>query len=82
MTVLTGFYSQDMRTQLSQERESVRRITLQKDLEIREQQGKIEKAVSLVREMAKTLVLTFVTDPGTRQDSRIPRRSRDEQDAS
>ena len=35
-----------MRTQLSQERESVRRLTLQKDLEIREQQGKIEKAVS------------------------------------
>ncbi|PIL25424.1 hypothetical protein GSI_13314 [Ganoderma sinense ZZ0214-1] len=36
--------SQDMRPQLSQERESVRPVTLQKDLEIRDQQGEIEKA--------------------------------------
>ena len=44
-SLLTCQYSQDLRTQLSQERESVRRLTLQRDIEIKELQGKAEKAV-------------------------------------
>ncbi|PIL22755.1 transporter [Ganoderma sinense ZZ0214-1] len=48
--------AQDMRAQLSQERESVRRITLQKDLEIREQQGKIEKATQELGRTRESLV--------------------------
>ncbi|KAI0699945.1 hypothetical protein C8T65DRAFT_709807 [Cerioporus squamosus] len=43
--------NQDLRTQLTQERESVRRISLQKDIEVRELQGKIEKAT---QELGKT----------------------------
>ncbi|KAM5539450.1 hypothetical protein V8D89_006902 [Ganoderma adspersum] len=48
--------AQDMRTQLSQERESVRRLTLQKDLEIREQHGKIEKATQELGKTRESLV--------------------------
>ena len=44
MTDLTC--SQDLRTQLAQERESVRRLSLQKDIELKEIQGKVEKTVS------------------------------------
>ncbi|KAI0647815.1 hypothetical protein C8Q79DRAFT_924901 [Trametes meyenii] len=36
--------NQDMRTQLTQERESVRRVTLQRDLDLKELQSKIDKA--------------------------------------
>lgn len=41
----TTIHSQDLRTQLVQERESVRRLTLQRDIELKELQGKAEKAV-------------------------------------
>ncbi len=44
-TKLMLYYSQDLRTQLTQEREAVRRISLQKDIEVKELQGKIDKAV-------------------------------------
>lgn len=42
---LTVLYSQDLRTQLTQERESVRRITLQRELDLKELQNKLDKAV-------------------------------------
>ena len=41
-------YSQDLRTQLSQERDSVRHLTLQKDLELKELRNRIDKDVSVV----------------------------------
>lgn len=44
--MLTVICSLDLRNQVSQEREAVRRITLQKDIELKEFQGKVEKAVS------------------------------------
>ena len=37
--------SQDLRTQLQQERDSVRHITLQKDIEFKELRVKMEKTV-------------------------------------
>ncbi|RPD77586.1 hypothetical protein L226DRAFT_326460 [Lentinus tigrinus ALCF2SS1-7] len=43
--------NQDLRTQLSQEREAVRRVSLQKDIEVKELQGKIEKTT---QELSKT----------------------------
>jgi nucleoprotein TPR len=44
---LTFFYSQDLRVQLSQERDSVRHISLQKDIELKELQTRLDKSVCL-----------------------------------
>lgn len=45
--MLITYHSHDLRNQLTQERESVRRLTLQKDIELKEFQSKVEKAVSI-----------------------------------
>ena len=37
--------SQDLRTQLSKERDTIRHLTLQKDLELKDLRVRIEKAV-------------------------------------
>ena len=42
------FFSQDLRTQLLQERESVRHISLQKDIELKELQARIDKNVGVL----------------------------------
>lgn len=46
LTLLT--LRQDLRTQLSQERDSVRHISLQKDIELKELQARLDKAVCFV----------------------------------
>ena len=38
-------YSQDLRSQLSQERDSVRHISLQKEIEVKDLQTRLEKTV-------------------------------------
>ncbi|KAI9059234.1 hypothetical protein FKP32DRAFT_1606262 [Trametes sanguinea] len=43
--------NQDLRSQLSQERENVRRVTLQRDLDLKELQNKVDKAT---QELGKT----------------------------
>lgn len=40
-------YSQDLRSQLSQERDSVRHISLQKEIEVKDLQTRLEKTVLL-----------------------------------
>jgi hypothetical protein len=42
-----GLCRQDLRTQLSQERDTLRHLRLQKDIEIREFQNKQEKIVGV-----------------------------------
>ncbi|KAI0770118.1 hypothetical protein C8Q74DRAFT_1333063 [Fomes fomentarius] len=48
--------NQDLRTQLVQERESVRRLTLQRDIELKELQGKAEKAALELSKTRESLV--------------------------
>ncbi|KAI0826824.1 hypothetical protein BC628DRAFT_1319381 [Trametes gibbosa] len=48
--------TQDLRTQLSQERESVRRVTLQRDLDLKELQNKLEKALEGFGKTRESLV--------------------------
>jgi hypothetical protein len=43
---LTDLFSrQDLRIQLTQERDAVRHISLQKEIEVKEMQGRLDKAV-------------------------------------
>ncbi|KAI0357500.1 hypothetical protein OH77DRAFT_1435746 [Trametes cingulata] len=48
--------NQDLRTQLSQERESVRRLTLQRDIDLKEVQNKLEKASQELSKTRESLV--------------------------
>ena len=41
----TGYYSQDLRNQLGQERDSVRHVSLQKEIEVKDLQTRLEKSV-------------------------------------
>ena len=38
--------SQDLRSQLSQERDAIRHLALQKEIDVKELQGRVDKAVS------------------------------------
>jgi len=40
-------YSQDLRSQLSQERDSVRHVSLQKEIEVKDLQTRLEKSVHM-----------------------------------
>lgn len=44
---LIVFFSQDLRVQLSQERDSVRNMSLTKDMELKELQNRLDKNVGL-----------------------------------
>ena len=44
-TSTLGCYSQDLRNQLGQERDSVRHISLQKEIEVKDLQTRLEKSV-------------------------------------
>ncbi|KAJ8468503.1 hypothetical protein ONZ51_g9602 [Trametes cubensis] len=48
--------NQDLRTQLSQEREAVRRVTLQRDLDLKELQNKMEKTSQELSKTRESLV--------------------------
>ena len=65
---LTPHFSQDLRTQLSQEREAVRRVTLQRDLDLKELQNKMEKTVS--QPCATTCSLLTVSSRSPRSSAR------------
>ena len=45
ITQTVVLYSQDLRSQLSQERDSVRHISLQKEIEVKDLQTRLEKTV-------------------------------------
>ena len=51
--------SQDLRSQLLQERESVRHISLQKDIELKELQTRIEKSVRTALKKRSWLIYNF-----------------------
>ena len=65
--------SQDLRSQLSHERDSVRHISLQKDIEVKDLQTRLEKSVSI--SFSSHLHATnHILDRGTGQDTRDTRR--------
>jgi hypothetical protein len=47
-TPINPLFRQDLRTQVSQERDNVRHISLQKDIELKELQVRLDKAVCFV----------------------------------
>jgi len=62
-------YSQDLRSQLSQERDSVRHVSLQKEIEVKDLQTRLEKSVRV-----SSSTHPYVTNPvlgrGAGQDTR------------
>ena len=67
------FGSQDLRTQAMQERDNVRHISLQRDIELKELQSRVDRAVCQSPPFS-IAILSCVSGAGTLQDPRIPRR--------
>ena len=59
--------SQDLRTQLLQERESVRHISLQKDIELKELQARIEKNVGVLVLISTLKLIPFARHKSSRK---------------
>lgn len=67
-----SFYSQDLRSQLSQERDSVRHISLQKEIEVKDLQTRLEKSVR-IGSSTYSCATNRVLGGGTGQDARDAR---------
>ena len=65
--------SQDLRSQLGQERDSIRHISLQKEIEAKDLQTRLEKSVR-VSSGTRSPATNHVLDRGTGQDARGTRR--------
>lgn len=65
-------YSQDLRSQLNQERDSVRHVSLQKEIEVKDLQTRLEKSVR-VNSSVHPYVINPVLGRGAGQDTRGPR---------
>jgi len=62
-------YSQDLRSQLSQERDSVRHVSLQKEIEVKDLQTRLEKSVRM-NSSTHPYVTNTVLGRGAGQDTR------------
>jgi hypothetical protein len=68
-----GRDSQDLKTQLSEERDAVRRLGLQKEIETKELQTRIDKMVSFIIPLTTRIMEWYaITERRVLQDPRIP----------
>ena len=76
-------YRQDLKSQLSQERETVRHVTLQRDIDVKELQSRLDKTVRHRAHGECTGPHSCnILDRTTFPNTRVPRWRRNEQDAS